>query len=77
MTDKTTDFDPTRGIDIGQLLSGTIPEPTKILEWGKDIPPETMQALRDGETATLNDAEGKPHSTILMDHYGTIRERQI
>jgi hypothetical protein len=65
------------GVSIGQLLTGTIPKPTRELKWGENIPPEIMTALRNGETALLKDADGNPHSVVLMDYFGTIREKQF
>lgn len=65
------------GISIGQLLTDTIPEPTWILNWGEDISPDVMQALRTGETAILNNMNGEPYAHILIDEFGTIRERRI
>ncbi len=63
------------GTSIDQLFSGTIPEPSYVLNWGEDIPSNIMEALRRGETATLNDKDGNPYSRVLMDSYGTIREK--
>lgn len=49
----------------------------RTLEWGKNISPENMTLLRQGEVFTLLDADGQPHKRILMDSYGTIREGPI
>lgn len=65
------------GISVSQLLSGTIPEPTHTLEWGKDIPKDVLKALDDGETATLLGEDREPYSIILKDQFGTIREQRI
>lgn len=47
----------------------------RTVEWGKDLSPETMKALReDAEIFTLM-KDGKPHSWLLMDYYGTIRQK--
>jgi hypothetical protein len=63
-----------RGISIDQLFSGTIPEPTIDLVWGKDIPPEIMERLKGGETAILHDKEGKPWKFILYCMVVGLRE---
>ena len=66
-----------RGVSLTQALTGTIPEPKHMLRWGENIPPEIMEALRNGETALLHDAEGKPYSLVLIDYFGTIREKRV
>ncbi len=43
--------------------------------WGADLTPDEMQALREGEILILLGEEGRPHSELLMDNYGLIRER--
>jgi len=65
------------GVSIGQLLTGTIPDPRHKLNWGEDIPPHIMEALRSGETAMLYDEDGNEHSIILMDTYGQLREKMV
>ncbi len=47
----------------------------KTLRWGKDLSLGQMKALRKGEVFILLGKDGKPHSRVLMDSYGTIRER--
>ena len=47
------------------------------LEWGKDLTPKQMKALRKGECFKLLDKDGKPYKMILMDSYNTIREKAI
>ena len=66
-----------KGVSIGQLLTGTIPKPTIRLEWAEDIGPENMARLEAGETAVLHGADGKPYAHILMDYYGTLREKRL
>lgn len=65
------------GVSISALLTGTIPKPTHNLDWVSDIPAETMEAMRNGETALLHGPDGEPHSILLMDYFGTIREKRI
>lgn len=64
-------------ISIGQLIYDKIPEPTLRLNWGENIPREIYQKLKDGEVAILFDENGNPYSEILIDYFGTIRERKI
>lgn len=71
------EWDPKRGCDVGQALAGTLPEPTRKLVWGKNIPPDILAALKDGERATLYDEDDKPYSSVLMDSFGTIREKRL
>ncbi len=70
------DFANPIGVPLGKVLMDRVPEPSHTLEWGKDISPEILQALRNGETATLNDEKGNPYSTVLMDMFGNIREKR-
>jgi len=49
----------------------------RTVEWGKDLTPEQMKALKKGEIFILLKKDGKPHSEILMDSYNQIRERAI
>lgn len=65
------------GASIFQVFTGTVPGPTWWLRWGEDIPAEVMEALRRGETAMLHDEAGNPHSLVLMDTYGQIREKRV
>ena len=67
----------TGGVSIGKLLTGTIPDPIHDLIWGEDIPEAVMRDLRNGETALLHDEAGKPYSHVLIDGFGTIRERRL
>ena len=53
------------------------PEPTHVLQWGEDMPLVIFEALRNGETATLMNKNGEPHSLVLMDSLGQIRERPL
>jgi len=64
-------------VSVVQIKVGTLPEAKHTLKWGEDLPPHIRQALKDGETAILNDADGKPYSHVIMDSYGTIREKRI
>jgi len=65
------------GVSISQLLTGTIPAPTHQLKWGEDMTAEVMEALKRGETAMLHDEAGNPHSLVLMDSDGHIREKRV
>lgn len=49
----------------------------RTFEWGKNLTPEQMEALRNGEVFVLLSAEGKPLKRILMDSYNQIREREL
>ena len=49
----------------------------RTLEWGKDLTPAQMRALRKGEVFVLLSAEGKPLKRILMDSYNQMREREL
>ena len=49
----------------------------RTLEWGKDLTPGQIQALREGEVFTLIDEDEKPYSLVLMDSYDQIREGLI
>ena len=49
----------------------------KTLDWGKDISEENMELLNDGEIFTLLKYDGEPHSLILKDSYGVIREMGV
>lgn len=49
----------------------------RTFEWGKDLTPEQMEALRKGEVFVLLAADGKPTKRILMDSYNQIRERDL
>lgn len=46
----------------------------RTVDWGKDLPAETMEALRGGEVFILLGPDGQPHCSLLMDSYDTIRE---
>lgn len=65
------------GVSLSQVLMGAVPEPTHTIQWGNDIPGIVMHALRLGETATRLGEDGQPEAIILMDTYGTIREREL
>ncbi len=65
------------GVSIGQLLTETIPEPTRVIGWDEDIPADVMEAMRKGETVTVLGKDGQPSRVILMDYFGTIRERLL
>lgn len=59
-------------------FSGFVSIPVKgTLEWGKNISPENMTALREGALFVLLKADGNPHAFILIDTFGTIREKLI
>lgn len=45
------------------------------LPWGENIPPDKTERLKAGEIFTLLDEHGEPLSKVLMDSFGTIRER--
>ena len=48
------------------------------LEWGKDLSPETIKALKeDAEVFVLLDADGKPHSMLLANAYGEFKQKQL
>lgn len=49
----------------------------RTLEWGKNLTTDQKEAMRAHEIFTLLDKEGKPHSKVLMDFYGAIREKPI
>lgn len=49
----------------------------RTFEWGKDLTPEQMKALRKGEVFVLLGADGEPFKRILMDSYNQIRERNF
>ena len=49
----------------------------RTFEWGKDLTPAQMKALKKGEVFTLLDADGKRLKRILMDSYNQIREKVI
>lgn len=50
---------------------------SRTLQWGKNLTNEERDALRDGEIFMLLDERGNPHSHIIMDSYGQIREGKI
>jgi len=84
MIKKKDGFSPVRsndrlggGVSVTALLTGTIPEPTHDLKWGENIPEHVMIALHNGETAILRDSNGNPYSLVLIDYFGTIREKRI
>ena len=64
------------GVSIGAAILGTIPNPTHRINWGENIPPHVKEALRNGETAMLVKG-GKDYALILMDYFGTIREKLV
>ncbi len=64
------------GVSVGQLLTGTIPQPSLRLRFGQDIPPDVMEAMRNGGVVEIIDGEGHRMATLLMDYYGTIREKR-
>lgn len=66
-----------KGVSLTQLLTNTILAPIYTLKWGEDIPPEIMEAMRNGQTAILLGEDGKPYSWVMMDYFGTIREKQL
>lgn len=49
----------------------------RTFEWGKDLTPKQMKALRKGEVFVLLGEDGKPFKRILMDSYNQIRERNL
>jgi hypothetical protein len=49
----------------------------RVLQWGQDLTGEQKAALRGGEVFTLLNESGEPHSIVLMDSYGTIREKRV
>jgi hypothetical protein len=73
---RVSDWDKNIGVDIGQLLSGTIPKPKWTKRWKEPLSQEMMQALQNSETIELLNQNNKPYSLLLMDHYGTIREKK-
>ena len=49
----------------------------RTFEWGKNLTPKQMRALRKGEVFVLLAEDGKPFKRILMDSYNQIRERDL
>jgi hypothetical protein len=49
----------------------------RTVEFGADLGPERMEALRRGEIFTLLDREGRPLKRILMDSYDQLRASEI
>ncbi len=64
-------------VTIEEILLRGYEDRGRTFEWGKNLTPEQMDALRSHEIFTLLDADGKPVFKILMDSYGTIREKPI
>lgn len=61
-------------ISAACILLKQVPFPVYRLTYGKDIPPDILQALKDKEeTAVLLNSDGDPHSVVLMSSIG-IRE---
>lgn len=58
------------GVSIGHFLTGTISKPTHVLSLGESIPPSILSATR-------KEAEGKPYSIVLVEAFGTIREKRL
>lgn len=48
-----------------------------VLEWGKTISPENLEALRRGDVFVLLSKEGRPYSEVAMDTAGKLWERPI
>ncbi len=67
---------PTGIVSIIQSFSGWAPLPTYILEWGEDMPPHILKALKDGEAA-LRIKDGKVHSMIVYNDIGGMREMYV
>ena len=65
------------GVSVVAAITDTIPKPTMILEWGNSIPPDYMHRMYKGETATLMGEDGKPYALLLMDYFGTLREKRV
>ena len=55
----------------------SIPEPTVTTKWGEDLGEEQKKALESGQSVLLLNPQGEPHSVLIKDYYGTIRERKI
>lgn len=49
----------------------------RTLEWGKNLTPKQMKALKKGEVFVLLGKDGKRLKRILMDSYNQIRERDL
>ena len=49
----------------------------RTLPWGKDISPDDMNSMKNGEIFTLLTSDGRPYSEVLMDSYDVIRERLL
>ncbi len=48
----------------------------RVIFWGEDLGDDIALAMRSGEVFTLI-RDGAPVSKVLMDGFGTIRERPI
>lgn len=49
----------------------------RTLYWGDDISSVAMKGLKDGEMFTLLNADGTPHSIVMMDSFNEIREKKL
>ena len=49
----------------------------RVVRWGKDLSGDTLASMRRKEIFTVLGPDGTPHSRILMDIGGTIRERPL
>lgn len=45
--------------------------------WGDDLSEENKRALDDAELVVLLDRDSNPHSTLLRDGFGTLREKKL
>jgi len=61
-------------LSVNQL---SFPKPILRLNWGENIPKDIFQKLKEGEVAILYGEDNNPYSEVLMDYFGTIRERRI
>lgn len=61
-----SDYQPKEYHNIGRTLT-----------WGRDLTAQEMDALRGGEVFTLQNQQGAPHSQVVMDSYGKIREMRV
>lgn len=53
-----------------------LPAPSITFVWGKDLTPDLMERLRNGEVIRGVDENGNVVRDLIMDYFGTIRECQ-
>ncbi len=67
---------PSKGVSLSQILTGRDPCPTYILNWGEDMPPHVLQALREGESALLV-KDGEVQSMVVYNEIVGMREMSV